>query len=100
MKHNKFVTIDIEGEDNIGVINLGDLSDIHKDDLNRVIREKTEQPLVEALKSHFDYPIKVRVSSDVKTLHPLTISYVVVVEDDDEDRQETVTLNETWIYSK
>ena len=98
MKRNKYVTIDIDGETNVGVINLGDLTDVHSDDVNTALRQRTEDALVEAVKSHFDYPVKVRVPSIVKSLHPIRIDYVVVVEDEEEDKEVHITLNETWMY--
>ena len=98
MKTQKFVTIDIEGQSNVGVLTLGDLSDIHKDDLKSFFVRKVEQRLVDALSEHFDCPVKIRVPADIKTFHPITVQYIVLIESDGEDYQETVTLNETWVY--
>ena len=95
---NKFATIDIETESNVGVIDLGDLIDVHQDDLKNHLTSKVEERLVKALEAHFNYQVKIRVPANIKTLFPITIEYIVVVCSDDEDYQETVTLNETWVY--
>lgn len=101
MIHNKFVTINVEGEDkNIGVIDLGDLGDVHHEDLPSVMRVRTEDLLVKALAKHFECPVKVRVPSIIKSHHPIKIEYVLVLETQEEDKQETVLLNEIQIYSK
>lgn len=101
MVNNKFATVDMDGETNIGVIELGDLAHIHKDDLPAHFRENVEPALVEALAAHFDCPVKVSVPMlDAKSYHPITIEYHVVLETEDEDRRVMVTLNETWLYSK
>lgn len=96
--NNKFATIDIETESNVGVMDLGDLRDVHQDDLKSHLTSKVEDRLITALREHFDYPVKIRVPANIKTLHPITIEYIVVVCSEDEDYEETVTLNETWVY--
>lgn len=101
MKDNKFATINIEGEEgNIAVVAIGNLRNLHKDELRPHFTKHVEPALVEALKEHFDCPVKVSVPMlEVKVTHPLTVEYHVVLEEDDEDRHVKVTLNETWIYS-
>ena len=94
----KFATIDIETESNVGVIDLGDLIDVHQDDLKSHLTSKVEDRLIKALEEHFNCPVKIRVPANIKTLFPITIEYVVAVCSEDEDYQETITLNETWIY--
>lgn len=94
----KFTTIDIEAESNIGVMNLGDLRDVHQNDFTKHLTSKVEQRLVEALQEHFDCPVKVRVPAVVKAFHPITVEYVVLICAEGGDYQETVTLNETWVY--
>mgnify|MGYP000844665097 CR=1 FL=1 len=99
MKHNKYATIDMDGETNIGVLNLGDLSHIHKDDQAAHFRKNVEPALVEALSAHFDCPVKVSVPMlEAKSYHPIVIEYHVVLETEDEDRRVMVILNETWLY--
>jgi len=95
---NKLVTINIDGESNIGILNLGDLSHTHKDDFVPFFTRTVENRLVRALSEHFDYTVKIRVPATIKTFHPLTIEYIVLIEKEEEDIQETVTLNETWEY--
>lgn len=97
MKQNKLVTIDIKGQTKIGVIPLGDLSDLHKDDFRSFFTKKVEPQLVELLQGHYVCPIKIRVPATVQSFHPLTVNYVVLIESDGEDFEETVTLNETWM---
>ena len=59
----KFATIDIETESNVGVIDLGELRDVHQDDLKSHLTSKVEDRLITALQEHFDYPVKIRVIS-------------------------------------
>jgi hypothetical protein len=98
MKNRKLVTIDIETESNVGVIDLGDLRDVHQDKFSTYLTDKVEERLVEALQQHFDCSVRVRVPANIKTFHPITIEYIVVVCSEGGDYQETVTLNETYIY--
>ena len=98
MKNRKLVTIDIETESNVGVIDLGDLRDVPQEKFRPYLTDNVEERLVEALQQHFDCSVRVRVPANVKTLHPITIEYIVVVCAEGGDYQETVTLNETWIY--
>ncbi len=100
MKNNKFVTINIEGEDNIGVIDLGSLRDIHKDNIKSHFTNNVEPLLVQALQQHFDCPVKVSVPMlELKSEFPIKAEYVVVLELEEEDRRILVELNETWMYS-
>ena len=94
----KFATIDIETESNVGVIDLGELRDVHQDDFKKHLTSNVEERLVKALEEHFNCQVKIRVPANIKTLHPITIEYIVVVCSEDEDYEETVTLNETWVY--
>lgn len=95
----KFLNIKIDGEDNIGVISLGEFkfgSDIKKDESE--FRQIVEPKLVEALQSHFDSTVKIRLTEVTSTLPPFEACVEVVVEDIEGDRNETVFLSETWIY--
>jgi len=59
----KFVNIEIKGEGQIGVIDLG-VIDVLKDGETKtcnVIRQRLEPKLVEALSSHFDCTVKIRM---------------------------------------
>lgn len=98
MKNKKFVTIDIDGEENVGVINLGDITDVHVDNVKSHFTDNVEPSILDALRSHFDCPAKIRVPANIKTFHPITIEYVVLLEQEEEDTEIVVTLNETWIY--
>lgn len=94
----KFATIDIEGQSNVGVIDLGDLRDVHQDKFPAYLIENVEDRLIKALGEHFNYDVKIHGIANIKTLHPITIEYVVFVDSDDENCKEIITLNETWIY--
>jgi Na+-transporting NADH:ubiquinone oxidoreductase subunit NqrC len=74
------------------------LNEINADDLKSFFTDKVEPKLVQALTEHFACPVKIRVPANIKTMHPVTVEYIVLVESDGEDYQETVTLNETWLY--
>lgn len=96
----KHLNIQIDGEPNIGVLELhfgeNEFTASNKK-LDVTIKQLVEPKLVEALKSHFDCPIKI-ILTEVKHHTPLTLEVAVIVESDDEDRQETVNLEETWVY--
>lgn len=98
MKNRKLATIDIETESNVGVIDLGDLRDVRQDKFRSYLTDKVEERLVGALQEHFDCPVRIRVPANVKTFHPITVEYIVLVCAEGGDYQETITLNETWIY--
>lgn len=93
----KFATIDIETESNVGVLNLGHFNDIHEDHLNDHINKNVAETLLVALEEHFCCTVKIK-SSKLMSLHPITIEFNVVVESDGENHSEVVTLNETWLY--
>ncbi len=95
----KFLNIKIDGEDNIGVISLGEFkfgSDLKKDESE--FRQIVEPKIIEALQSHFDSTVKIRSTEVTSTLPPFEACVEVVVEALDEDRNESVFLTETWIY--
>lgn len=101
MKRKAYVTISVPGEhSNIGVIDLGviDKSSTKTEAVENSIKENgMETKLVEALRSHFDCPVKV-IFPHFKRLNPILIEVDVIIEDMEEDRQEKVTLDETWLY--
>jgi hypothetical protein len=98
MNKDKFTTVEVETESNIAVLRLEGLNEINTDDLKSFFTDKVEPKLVEALTEHFACPVKIRVPANIKTMHPVTVEYIVLVESDSEDYQETVTLNEIWLY--
>jgi len=95
---HKFATVEIETESNIAVLRLDNLTNVKEKDLKSFFTNVVEPKLVQALKEHFACPVKIRVPANIKTLTPVTVEYIVLVESDDEDYQETVTLHETWLY--
>lgn len=94
MKQKKYVTVDVDTESNIGVVDLGEV-DTGGGGFKLSI--DNEKKVVQALSEHFNYQVKVR-SVEVKTAHPITVEVIVVVMAEEQDYQETVTLNETWVY--
>ena len=100
MNKDKFTTVEVETESNIAVLRLEGLNEINTDDLKSFFTDKVEPKLVEALTEHFACPVKIRVPANIKTMHPVTVEYIVLVESDSEDYQETVTLNEIWLYER
>jgi hypothetical protein len=98
MDKDKFVTVEVETESNIAVLRLEGLNETKEDDLKSFFTDKVEPKLVQALTEHFACPVKIRVPANIRTMHPITVEYIVVVESEDLDYQETVTLNETWLY--
>jgi hypothetical protein len=98
MNKDKFVTVEVETESNIAVLRLEGLNEIKEDNLKSFFTNTVEPKLVQALTEHFACPVKIRVPANIKTMHPVTVEYIVLIESDDEDVQETVTLNETWLY--
>lgn len=95
----KYATIDIDGESNIATVRVGDLTDVHKDDMRAHFTKNVEPRVVQALSEHFDCPVKVSVPVlDVNSFYPLRVEMHVVLETEDEDRRVKVELNETWLY--
>jgi len=98
---NKYLNIEVEGQSNIGVIDLGkDTVDYNsKDSENSTnIKRAIESKIVKALESHFDCPVKIRLTEVVSTTPPIKAKTFVVIEGDDCDYEEEVTLDETWVY--
>lgn len=104
MKENTFLTIEIQGEKNIGFINAGELRLPETTDkkLRPILVKQVEPKLIEALESHFDCDVVIRdysiKGSPVKNHSPLSIEYKVVVRSDDSDFVTTATCNKTWLY--
>lgn len=96
---NKFLNIKIEGEDNIGVIQLGEIRELDGETENATkIRLITEHKMVEALQSHFACLVKVILVNVVSSSNPIKVQAVVIIESEEEDYQENVTMEETWLY--
>ncbi len=92
----KYVNITIEGENSIGVINLGKFD--AQTSISNIIKTILEPKLTEALQSHFDCPVKITQTEVLAILGYIHIQTTVVVESDGENHEETVELEETWIY--
>lgn len=93
----RFVDIRIEGEENIGVIDLGDINPLEEGVENK-IKRVLEPKLIQALEAHLDCPVKIRHTEVLSILGHIHVRTTVVVEADDEDRVETVEMQETWVY--
>ena len=98
---NKYLDIDIAGQDNIGVIKLdkGVVDYNAKDsDNSKRIKRAIESKIVKALESHFDCPVKIRLTEVISTTPPIRAKTTVVIESDAQDYPEEVELSETWVY--
>lgn len=97
----KFLNIEMEGEDNIGVIDLGEGTvkyDVPETETANKIKRAIESKIITALESHFDCTAKIRLTNIVSVTPPICAKVFVVIESDDEDSEEVVMLNETWVY--
>jgi len=92
----KYLHVKIEGQSEIGVIDLGKIKhfDMPESDYKKIIEPK----LIEMLKEHFDYNVKIRTLSSFRSTMPIQMEYIVVIESDENDYAETVLLEETWMY--
>lgn len=97
MKARKFINIDIKGEGNIGVIDLGEI-DSQAIGVENIVKRTVESKIIPALESHFDCPVKIRLTEVLSTLGHIHVRTTVVVELEEEDRVETVEMMETWVY--
>lgn len=102
MKLKKFVNIEIDGQDNIGVIDLGvlntdDSETARAEQVYKVIEEK----LPKALEAHFDNDIQILELVVVSMLGFIKVNGKVRIIDCDDEEEcsiEELSLNETWIY--
>lgn len=102
MKFRKFVNIEIEGQENIGVIDLGeidanDTEEATAEQIDKVIREK----LSNALQSHFDNEIEILQVVVVSLLGQIKVNgkvRIIDCEDEEDCSIEEVSLVETWVY--
>lgn len=96
----KYLNILIKGEtSNIGVLDIGVVHITKKPTLTieHDFKMLIETKMVEALQSHFDCPVRV-IMVEATDLVLLTLEATVIICSESEDYQETVTLNETWVY--
>lgn len=103
MKMTKYLNIRMDGEKNIGIISVEvertkDKMKAFVTKFNLLGKGGVEQKLVQALQSHFDCEIKIINSTVKNTINPLEIEVDVIVKGLDEDHQEVVHLEETWLY--
>ena len=90
---DKYLSIEIKGEKNIGVIRVNALTAKEKAKY-QVVKPK----LIEALESHFDCPVKiVSCSVDFDDI-PLKGEAYVLIESDGGDQYENIVLSQTWVY--
>lgn len=102
MKLRKYVNIEIDGQDNIGVIDLGvlntdDSETARAEQVYKVIEEK----LPKALGSHFDNDIQILELVVVSMLGFIKANGKVRIldcNDEEECSIEEVSLVETWVY--
>ncbi len=97
---NKFVNISIEGQDNIGVIDLGLIDSLEGETkLCDTIKQCLKPKLIEALESHFDSMVNIGLINVISTLGHIEVRADVEIGTDEQDiYTEHVTLEETWVY--
>lgn len=103
MKTTKYLNIRMDGEKNIGIIGIEveakkEKTKAIKTSFNLTGKGGVEQKLVQALQSHFDCEVKIINSTVKNTLNPMEIEVDVIIKSMDEDHQEVVYLEETWLY--
>ncbi len=99
MTKQKFVDIKVEGQDNIGVIDLGQIdSQEGETKLCNTIKTRLEPKMVKALSAHFDCEIRVISVNVISTLGHIEVRAVVIVKAEENDYQENITMEETWVY--
>ncbi len=95
----KFVDIKIEGQTNIGIIDLGKIdSQEGETKLCNTIKTRLEPKMVKALEEHFDCQVKVVSVNVISTLGVIEVKAHVLVGGEEEDHYEDVTMEETWVY--
>lgn len=96
----KYLNIHISSENQIGIIEvpltIKEFKATNKK-LNSTLINIVEPKLVKALQSHFDCPVKIRLTQVLNQI-PLTLKVDVVIELEEEDTVTEVLLEETWVY--
>ncbi len=94
---NIYLTIEIDGQENIGFINAGSI-DIHNPTtMSETLKSYVMPKLREAIESHFDeltFITNMRISQTTI----LQVKFTAIIKNDGKDIQEEVTLNRTWLY--
>ena len=99
-KKDVYLLIECHGEKNMGVINAGWINPVwDKEKIRIAVVEYVEPALVKALEEHFDCEIKV-INHELVESSPFEIIFYVIVKGLEEDRQEKIYLNQTWVFSK
>ena len=101
---NNYFLIEVDGQENIGVLNLGSMP-ITEENMP-VIEEILKPKLTEAIQSHFDSEVIAITHIEMdKYSYSNTINITLALEQDNEDREENepliiteVTLSRTWVY--
>lgn len=95
----KFVNIKVAGEGNIGVIDLGKINPIQAETKNAtIIRSRVESKMVEALRSHFDCEVRVISVNVISSVGHIEVKADVIIASEEQDYQEEVVMEETWVY--
>jgi len=97
----KFVNIEIEGEDNVAVIDLGKIKSPTESEACDKIHSVLPPKLTQALQEHFDADVEIKSINVISTLPPLEIKAIILIQDEDNDGEaivQEITLNETWVY--
>lgn len=100
MKNNKYLNITMQGESNIGFMDIGVVHTDAKKAVKSIegeLKLKIESKVVEALKGHLDCPVKI-ILTELKEIYPITLEVTVILETEEQDVQATVYLEETWLY--
>ncbi len=98
MIQRKYANIKIKGEGNIGVLDLGEIDYKEGETANgTTLKERAEPKLVDALQRHFDCQVRI-IYPHIFSTTPISIRVDVIICSSDEDHQEEVMLEETWLY--
>jgi len=94
MKRRIFVNIAIEGQKNVGVIDLGEVNDTKKINLREIVEPK----LVLALKEHYSCPVKIVTVESLQLSTTVVLSAHVLIEAEDSDFYEDIKMEEICVY--
>ena len=92
-----YLLIEIEGEENVGVIDAGVLPTRADQELKLKLITEVEPKLVKALEYHFACNVSIVHFQNVPSTM-LEVTYDVIVKEMKGDRPTVVTLKKTWVY--
>lgn len=102
MKLRKYVNIEIDGQDNIGVIDLGEIDTMDSEtSIDKKIHKAICEKLPNALEAHFDNEIEIMQLMVISVFGHIQVNgkvRIIDCDDEDECSIEEVALNETWVY--